>query len=553
MTQASLLNHRYKILSALAEGGFGKTFLAEDTQMPSKRRCVIKQLKPVVNQPEIARIVQHRFTREAAVLDMVGKEHSQIPTLYAYFVAAGQFYLVQEWIEGESLHASETQRWSESAVRQLLIELLGAIAHIHSINVIHRDIKPSNIIVRKADRLPCLIDFGAVKEVMTTIITASGQPKSSIAIGTAGYMPPEQTAGRPTFASDLYSLGMTAIYLLTGKGPLLLRRDRTTNHLLWQQYAPTVSDSLAQVLSRSVSLYAQNRYTTATDMLAALTGDVASVQPAITMPPASQFTSQPASQFTSQPASQFTSQFASQSAGATILEQQPSASTAKPVSFVQSPIQFPIKPVAIAAGTFLLGAAVLVGVRPQLSAETVESNLSPQETLTAQVGKTTERTSDPQTAEAFTDQAIALYQEGRLQQSLESVEQAISIEPSAEALTLKGDILANQSQRDLPGAIAAYTQALSLSANDPVLLDKRCKVYTDNKDWTLANQDCTVLLGLTPDNAAIYDRRGDIRVALENYQGAIDDYTQAIELNEKAGDASANQPIFYSRSIAYEK
>ncbi|MEL7512888.1 MAG: tetratricopeptide repeat protein, partial [Cyanobacteria bacterium J06554_3] len=107
--------------------------------------------------------------------------------------------------------------------------------------------------------------------------------------------------------------------------------------------------------------------------------------------------------------------------------------------------------------------------------------------------------------------------------------------------------------RDLPGAIAAYTQALSLSANDPVLLDKRCKVYTDNKDWTLANQDCTVLLGLTPDNAAIYDRRGDIRVALENYQGAIDDYTQAIELNEKAGDASANQPIFYSRSIAYEK
>ncbi|MEL6879247.1 MAG: serine/threonine-protein kinase [Cyanobacteria bacterium J06607_10] len=533
MTQASLLNHRYKILSALAEGGFGKTFLAEDTQMPSKRRCVIKQLKPVVNQPEIARIVQHRFTREAAVLDMVGKQHSQIPTLYAYFVAAGQFYLVQEWIEGESLQASETQRWSESAVRQLLIELLGAIAHIHSINVIHRDIKPSNIIVRKADRLPCLIDFGAVKEVMTTIITASGQPKSSIAIGTAGYMPPEQTAGRPTFASDLYSLGMTAIYLLTGKGPLLLRRDRTTNHLLWQQYAPTVSDSLAQVLSRSVSLYAQNRYTTATDMLAALTGDVASVQPAITMPPASQFTSQ--------------------SAGATILEQQPSASTAKPVSSVQSPIQFPIKPVAIAAGTFLLGAAVLVGVRPQLSAETVESNLSPQETLTAQVGKTTERTSDPQTAEAFTDQAIALYQEGRLQQSLESVEQAISIEPSAEALTLKGDILANQSQRDLPGAIAAYTQALSLFANDPVLLNKRCKVYTDNKDWTLANQDCTVLLGLTPDNAAIYDRRGDIRVALENYQGAIDDYTQAIELNEKAGDASANQPIFYSRSIAYEK
>lgn len=531
MTQASLLNHRYKILEALAEGGFGQTFLAEDTQMPSRRRCVIKRLKPVLSQPEIAQIVQQRFTREAAVLDMVGKQHSQIPTLYAYFVTAGQFYLVQEWIKGESLQVSEIQQWSEAAVRKLLIELLSAIAHIHSLNVIHRDIKPSNIIVRKADRLPCLIDFGAVKEVMTTIITASGQHKSSIAIGTAGYMPPEQTAGRPTFASDLYSLGMTAICLLTGKGPLQLERDRTTNHLLWQQYVPTVSDSLAQVLSRSVSLYAQNRYTTATDMLSALTNPVVSVRPAMTVPPGQLSIGQSTSL----------------SAEATTLEKPPAATISKPAFSAR----FLLKKVTVAAGVFLLATVVLVGVRPQLSAEIVERNNLLRRVSNARVGQTADSASEPATAEDFMAQALDLYQEVRLQQSLESVEQAILIEPSVEALTLKGDILTNQSRVDLPGAIAAYTRALLLAPDDPALLDKRCKAYVDVKDWTLANQDCTALLSLTPDNAAIYDRRGDIREALKNYQGAIDDYTRAIELNEKAGNASANQPIFYSRSVAY--
>lgn len=99
----SLLNHRYRILQALAEGGFGKTFLAEDTQMPSLRRCVIKQLKPMSDRPEVFALVQQRFAREAAVLEAVSKGIEQIPDLYAYFSDQGQFYLVQEWIEGAPL------------------------------------------------------------------------------------------------------------------------------------------------------------------------------------------------------------------------------------------------------------------------------------------------------------------------------------------------------------------------------------------------------------------------------------------------------------------
>src|SRR5689334_15802776 len=143
----SLLNNRYLILSQLGKGGFGHTFLAEDTHLPSRRRCVIKQFKPAHNDPDLLPHLRERFAREATILEQVGEAHSQIPKLYAYFVEDDQFYLVQELIEGQTLgQIVRTEGPLKSGVvREIIISLLEILEYLHASDIIHRDIKPDNI------------------------------------------------------------------------------------------------------------------------------------------------------------------------------------------------------------------------------------------------------------------------------------------------------------------------------------------------------------------------------------------------------------------------
>jgi serine/threonine protein kinase len=267
-----LLNNRYRIIQALGTGGFGETFLAEDTHMPSRRCCVVKQLKPVTHNPQVQQFVQERFGREAAILEQLGEGHDQIPKLYAYFTEQGQFYLVQEWVEGVTLF-QKVQRegiLEESAVIKILVNILSALDYIHSNGVIHRDIKPSNIIYRQRDEKPVLIDFGIAKEIMSTAMNAQGEMTSSVAIGTRGFMPPEQAAGTPVFASDLYSLGLTAIYLLTGKVPQQLNTNLQTGEIIWHKDSLKISSDLTKIIEKVIRSHSRDRYPTAKEMLAAL-------------------------------------------------------------------------------------------------------------------------------------------------------------------------------------------------------------------------------------------------------------------------------------------
>ncbi len=270
--KAALLNNRYRIIRTLGRGGFGETYLTEDTHMPSRRKCVLKQLKPIVKQPKVPLWMKERFQREAAILEELGDGSNQIPQLYAYFSESEKFYLIQEWIEGLTLD----QYWSQEGnlhrdeVRHILLQLLPVLEYTHSRRIIHRDIKPENIILRQGDKLPFLIDFGAVKEAMATQVNHNSGSTYSASIGTPGYMSSEQAAGRPIYSSDLYSLGLTAIFLLTGKSPHELETDPRNGEIIWQEHAHNLDLELAAVIDRAIRFHPRDRFTTAREMLNAL-------------------------------------------------------------------------------------------------------------------------------------------------------------------------------------------------------------------------------------------------------------------------------------------
>ncbi|AMA10802.1 protein kinase domain-containing protein [Picosynechococcus sp. PCC 73109] len=289
-----ILDGRYRILQKLGQGGFGDTFLAEDLHMPSLRRCVIKRLKPIANDPVAHQLVQDRFEREAVLLEKLGDGHGQIPCLYAYVAGAKEFYLIQEWIEGVTLQDALQYEgpWSSADVKKWLLEILPVLDFIHSQGLVHRDIKPDNIILRKGDRQPVLIDFGAVKETMNMTKAGSDQNSKSIVIGTPGFMASEQSIGRPVFSSDLYSLGLTAIYLLTGKLPGELPNDPVTGKILWRLWFQSNNETdehLAAVLEQAIQPQAKDRFNDAQAMIAALQAEIPVPTPSpIVVPPTPQ-------------------------------------------------------------------------------------------------------------------------------------------------------------------------------------------------------------------------------------------------------------------------
>lgn len=272
MTKTTLLNNRYKILKTIARGGFGETSLAIDTHLPSGKKCVIKQLKPMIEEPQIPDWMLKRFEQEARILEDLGEKNAQIPCLYAYFSEKNQFYLVQEFIDGFTLTKKVEKQGtlSQQKVEKIVLSLLSVLDFIHNQRIVHRDIKPDNIILRQGDDLPFLIDFGVVKEAMATVVTTNGHSAYSVAIGTPGYMASEQAAGRPIYSSDLYSLALTAIYLLTGKSPQNLQTDSRNGEILWREAAPDIHSNLATVLDKAIRFHPKDRFSTAKEMLEAL-------------------------------------------------------------------------------------------------------------------------------------------------------------------------------------------------------------------------------------------------------------------------------------------
>lgn len=253
---SDVLLSRYQILQKLGSGGFGDTYLAKDIALPTHPFCVVKHLQPKDPDPSALSIAKTFFEREAECLYRLGEKSDRIPRLYAHFEENGQFYLVQEYIDGRELSEEllPGKPLTEDRTIKLLWEILEVLAIVHRENVIHRDIKPSNIMRRKCDGKLVLIDFGAVKEISALAVTSHGKTSMTVPIGTPGYMPSEQARGKPRLASDVYAVGIIGIEALTGIASDRLPEDPNTGVIIWRDRA-TVSDSLAQFLDKTIHEY----------------------------------------------------------------------------------------------------------------------------------------------------------------------------------------------------------------------------------------------------------------------------------------------------------
>ena len=349
----SILRGRYRVIKPIAQGGFGKTYLAEDLDKLNEY-CVVKQLAPNVEGTWAQNKAVELFKQEARQLQELGG-HSQIPSLHAYFEDKGYLYLVQQYIDGEnlgSLRRRQQRNWTEKEIGQLLLELLPVLQFIHKRNVIHRDIKPENIICRsqatsnstardsnkeiksttsnsqsshkRSNRSSSqssssrtssssslkntsrrtsrpnsqssqrrsisssyvnpqvtsnsnqeqnktaaskfvLIDFGVAKQLSATVMGRTGTN-----IGSGGYASLEQMQGGKAHpASDLFSLGATCFYLLTGVSPLRLWTEEgyswTKN---WKKYLQSpISYEMEQILHKLLQKDMEQRYQSAEEVL----------------------------------------------------------------------------------------------------------------------------------------------------------------------------------------------------------------------------------------------------------------------------------------------
>lgn len=285
-----LLSDRYRAIQLIGQGNLGKTFAAIDEHRPSKPKCIIKQLigaRGRKQDPDDST----QFRQEAERLEKLG-QHPQIPALWAFFEQNEHRYLIQEFIDGISL---ETQLQSQGAfledqIRAILHDVLPILQFVHIHQIIHRDIKAQNLLyVAPDDRTAdpgtlMLVDFGTAK-----FATATNLLQVGTMIGGEGYGPPEQAIGRATFSSDLYSLGVTCIHLLTNE-PLSTLFNARKQTWEWEAHVKgDVSGELSQILNQLLQRELRLRYKSANEVLEAVTQNLSGIsgRPTFVPPPKS--------------------------------------------------------------------------------------------------------------------------------------------------------------------------------------------------------------------------------------------------------------------------
>jgi serine/threonine protein kinase len=267
----TILQQRYRLINLIGEGGFGRTYLATD-QSRFSEQCAIKELSLASHSPARLHKAKEFFKQEAALLYQL--QHPQIPHFWATFEERDRLFLVQDFIPGRTYEEllkerlAQQQTFTEAEVWRFLIQVLPVLGYLHSQGVIHQDISPDNIILRETDLLPVLIDFGVVKQLAGRL-QSDQTGLTAVKVGKPGFAPVEQLRGGQAFPnSDLYSLAVTALVLLTGRAPTDLLSDGQVNWA-WRNWV-NISDGLAEVLGKMLSYQPVDRYQSSVEVFQAL-------------------------------------------------------------------------------------------------------------------------------------------------------------------------------------------------------------------------------------------------------------------------------------------
>lgn len=267
----TLLNNRYQIVRILEDSPWSIAWLAEDTELPSRRPCIIRQVKPLVADAYIQKQLCDRLQAEIDTWQKLGGIHDQIPWLSSFTDATGQIYLIEEWVPGLTLTQTVQEQGALNAdtVQQILTQLLTLVDYLHKNQVVHCALEPNNIILRDEDQKPVLQYGGLLNQVIAnTLLENSLQPLPWISI--SGFLPHEQVIlDQHYYSSNLYSLGLIGIYLITGKMPYdLFNLD--TGICDWQEEALAEDSAFAAILNKAIAQFPGERFLTARQMLKAL-------------------------------------------------------------------------------------------------------------------------------------------------------------------------------------------------------------------------------------------------------------------------------------------
>ncbi|MDJ0567727.1 MAG: tetratricopeptide repeat protein [Pleurocapsa sp. MO_192.B19] len=241
---------KYQIVQYLGGSTKGiSSYVINSLGGESKHRYYLEILKPQNEESVYLSNAIKKIMTGLNRLVMIDN-HNIIPTVIEYFIHESKIYIVQEYIEGKNLAQIIEDQFilSEAEVIELLINTTIALNSIHKRQIIHGNIKPSSLIKRSRDNKISLVDFSLINEAINLL------PQ-----GKTGYVPPEQIAGSPTYVSDIYALGMTAIHVLTGTSPQNLEKNPRTGEVLWHRKA-RISPSFAKILDKMIRLDKSQRY-----------------------------------------------------------------------------------------------------------------------------------------------------------------------------------------------------------------------------------------------------------------------------------------------------